>query len=394
MILVSQNIYVTGNGDTWVWPVTVTNNSAVSATSVEVGNTFNTGFTIDTVTPSQGSYNVGTGVWTIGTMAPGATVTLTIECTVTDINSAPFTIESVVSSFGTESTPLNNEAESSVNSLCASFASCFVNSTMHQIESPGESNPGDMLTYIQGEVVSPSCGDVAVVGGDCTDAWVSMYDCTTNDWTTPILISKPTHFANILYVDNNVYANDSLAQVGSTVCVYETIQGALDAASDGDVVKVMPGTYSIAAALDISTLTGHITLEVSNGTFIKADNGQFVIDDGGTYIGKFSIVGGGTLQGDNGTGIISFVNTDPTSALYISNINIVNADGHGIVTESDTFLSNVGIYDVTGNGKCVLSTTSPQIQCRNIFSNTVEDVAAPVTIQAITVDTDLILNYV
>ena len=72
MILVSQNIYVTGNGDTWIWPITVTNNSAVSATSVEVVNTFNTGFTVDVATPSQGSYDMGLGIWTIGTMAPGA----------------------------------------------------------------------------------------------------------------------------------------------------------------------------------------------------------------------------------------------------------------------------------------------------------------------------------
>jgi len=263
MILVSQNIYVTGNGDTWIWPITVKNNSTISATSVVVTNTFNTGFTVDSVVASQGSYNTGTGVWTIGTMAPNSMVTLNITCTVTDINSAPFTLDSTVSSFGTETTPLDNEASGIVRSLCDSFSSCFVNSTMHQIDSPGESEPATMLTYIQGEVVSPSCGDVAVVGGDCTDSWVSMYDCTVNDWTLPILISKPTHFANILYVDNSVYANDSLAQVGSTTCVFETIQGALDAASAGDTIKVMPGVYTLTAPLDLGALSGALTLDVS-----------------------------------------------------------------------------------------------------------------------------------
>jgi len=394
MILVSQNIYVTGNGDTWIWPITVTNNSAVSATSVEVVNTFNTGFTVDVATPSQGSYDMGLGIWTIGTMAPGATVTLNLECTVTDINSAPFTISSTVSSFGTESTPLDNEATSTVRALCASFASCFVNSTMHQIDSPGESEPATMLTYIQGEVVSPSCGDVAVVGGDCTDSWVSMYDCTVNDWTLPILISKPTHFANILYVDNSVYANDSLAQVGSTTCVFETIQGALDAASAGDTIKVMPGVYTLTAPLDLGALSGALTLDVSPGAFIKGPNGDFTITDSGTYIGKFTIAGGGTIQGNNADGIISITNTDPTSALFISDINIVNIEGKGLVTEVNTYLSNVGIYDVDVSNTSIETAGAATVQCRNVFANTVEDVASNVAIQAITVDTDFILNYV
>lgn len=394
MILVSQNIYVTGNGDTWIWPITVKNNSTISATSVVVTNTFNTGFTVDSVVASQGSYNTGTGVWTIGTMAPNSTVTLNITCTVTDINSAPFTLDSTVSSFGTETTPLDNEASGIVRSLCDSFSSCFVNSTMHQIDSPGESEPATMLTYIQGEVVSPSCGDVAVVGGDCTDSWVSMYDCTVNDWTLPILISKPTHFANILYVDNSVYANDSLAQVGSTTCVFETIQGALDAASAGDTIKVMPGVYTLTAPLDLGALSGALTLDVSPGAFIKGPNGDFTITDSGTYIGKFTIAGGGTIQGNNADGIISITNTDPTSALFISDINIVNIEGKGLVTEVNTYLSNVGIYDVDVSNTSIETAGAATVQCRNVFANTVEDVASNVAIQAITVDTDFILNYV
>ena len=394
MTIISGNIFVTGNADTWQWPITVTNNSTVSATSVVVTNVFSTGFTTDTFTPSQGSYNVGTHTWTIGTMAPGASVTLLVDCTVTDIMSAPFTVESSVSSWGTDSTPLDNEATSEVQYLCSSFGDCFVNSTIHNIDSPGESNPEDMLTYIQGEVGSPSCGDIALVGGECTDVWISMYDCTLSDWTTPTFIVKPTHFANTLYVDQNVYANDSTAVKGSTTCVYETIQGALNDAANGDTVIVMPGTYELSDAIDISSLMGSLTLTVSPGAFIKGANGSLVIDDDGSYIGKFTINGGGTIQGDNGSGIISFVNTDPTSALFISDINIVNVDGDGIHTESNTYLSNVGIFDVAGNGKSIVSAGSATVQCRNVFANVVEDVAANVSIQAITVDTDLILNYI
>lgn len=394
MTIISGNIFVTGNADTWQWPITVTNNSTVSATSVVVTNIFSTGFTTDTFTPSQGSYDTGTDTWTIGTMAPGASVTLLVDCTVTDIMSAPFTVESSVSSWGTESTPLDNEATSEVRYLCSSFGDCFVNPTIHNIDSPGESNPEDMLAYIQGEVSSPSCGDIALVGGECTDVWISMYDCTLSGWTTPTFIVKPTHFSNTLYVDQNVYANDTTAVKGSTTCVYETIQGALDDAADGDTVIVMPGIYELDTAIDLDGLSGMITLHVSPGAFIKGDNGSFVITDNGGFIGKLVITGGGTIQGNYTGGLISITNTDPTSKLYISNIDLVNIEGDGIISEVPTYLSNVSFYDTDISNKCIVTTGANEVQCRNVFSNVVEDVAAMVSIQAITVDAHLILNYV
>lgn len=392
MILVSQNIYVTGNGDTWIWPITVKNNSTISATSVVVTNTFNTGFTVDSVVASQGSYNTGTGVWTIGTMAPNSTVTLNITCTVTDINSAPFTLDSTVSSFGTETTPLDNEASGIVRSLCDSFSSCFVNETSYHLEIPGDGTPEEVQDYIESEIEAPSCGDTAIVGGNCSDTWFSVFHCGSG-WTLPVLISRNTHYNNIFFVDANSYANDLTAQKGSDTCVYETIQAALNAAIDGDTVKVMPGIYTLTSPLNLGSLSGHITLELSPGTFIKGPNGDFAISDFGTYIGKFTI-SGGTIQGNNIHGVISFDSTDPTTKLYMNNVNIVNIEGVGIFTEVDTYLSNVGIYDVDISNKCILSSASNEIQCRNVFANTVEDVATPVKIQAITVDTDFILNYV
>lgn len=393
MILVSQNIYVTGNGDTWIWPITVKNNSTISATSVVVTNTFNTGFTVDSVVASQGSYNTGTGVWTIGTMAPNSTVTLNITCTVTDINSAPFTLDSTVSSFGTETTPLDNEASGIVRSLCDSFSSCFVNETSYHLEIPGDGTPEEVQDYIESEIEAPSCGDTAIVGGNCSDTWFSVFHCGSG-WTLPVLISRNTHYNNIFFVDANSYANDLTAQKGSDTCVYETIQAALNAAIDGDTVKVMPGIYELDTAIDLDGLSGMITLHVSPGAFIKGDNGSFVITDNGGFIGKLVITGGGTIQGNYTGGLISITNTDPTSKLYISNIDLVNIEGDGIISEVPTYLSNVSFYDTDISNKCIVTTGANEVQCRNVFSNVVEDVAAMVSIQAITVDAHLILNYV
>lgn len=394
MTIISGNIFVTGNGDTWQWPIVVTNNSLVSATSVVVNNVFTAGFTTDTFTPSQGSYNTGTDEWTVGTLAPGASATLLVECTATDIMDAPFSVTSTVSSFGTETTPLDNEASNDVAYLCSAFSDCFVDDSMTSIALTTEVDASDVLTTIEATILTPACGDTAVVGGGCSNTWISTYSCVGSAWSTPILVSKVTTFANTLFVDISTDSNDLTAVKGSTTCTFETIQAALDAASDGDTIVVMPGIHDIAAPIDLSALTGALTIDVRPGAFIRAADSNAVIDDGGTYIGKLIITGGGTIQGKNGSGLILISNTYPTSSLHISNVNIVNEDGNGVATEVDSYFSSVNIYDAIGNGKSIVTAGSAYIQTLNVFSNVVEDVFTNVSVQAITVDAHLILNYV
>lgn len=66
-------------GDTITFTVTLSNDGPDSATNVEVTDRFPAdGLQFLVATPSQGTYAPGTGVWTVGTVAPGATKTLTI----------------------------------------------------------------------------------------------------------------------------------------------------------------------------------------------------------------------------------------------------------------------------------------------------------------------------
>ena len=83
-ILINPKAYVTmtktSNGPVYVgqpgtFTVTITNNGPNDATDVTVTDPFITGFTY---TPTIGTYNPGTGIWTIGTLSNGASATLTI----------------------------------------------------------------------------------------------------------------------------------------------------------------------------------------------------------------------------------------------------------------------------------------------------------------------------
>ncbi|MGH8174198.1 MAG: beta strand repeat-containing protein, partial [Rhodanobacteraceae bacterium] len=72
-------------GDTIAFTITVTNNGPSNATGIAVTDALPAELAFVSANASQGSYSAGTGVWTLGTLAPagaGATATLTIVATV------------------------------------------------------------------------------------------------------------------------------------------------------------------------------------------------------------------------------------------------------------------------------------------------------------------------
>jgi uncharacterized repeat protein (TIGR01451 family) len=97
-------------GTNVTFTVTVSNAAGFStATGVTVKDVLPAGLSYVSSTPSQGSYASGTGVWTVGTLAPGASVTLSIVATVTTggtkTNYAQVTAANQID---TDSTPNNN----------------------------------------------------------------------------------------------------------------------------------------------------------------------------------------------------------------------------------------------------------------------------------------------
>ncbi|MCA9169200.1 MAG: DUF11 domain-containing protein, partial [Planctomycetales bacterium] len=70
-------------GDSVTFTLTLANAGPDAASNVSVGDTLPTGMTFVTSSPSQGSYNSGTGIWTVGSVASGGNATLQIVATVT-----------------------------------------------------------------------------------------------------------------------------------------------------------------------------------------------------------------------------------------------------------------------------------------------------------------------
>lgn len=70
--------------DRITYTVTMTNNGPADATSVQLTDALPTGVTLVTPTPSQGTYNTTSGLWTVGALTNGTSATLTLEVVVDD----------------------------------------------------------------------------------------------------------------------------------------------------------------------------------------------------------------------------------------------------------------------------------------------------------------------
>jgi uncharacterized repeat protein (TIGR01451 family) len=69
-------------GDTVTYTLTLTNESSVNATNVKVTDNLPAGVTYSSHNTLQGTYDAGTGIWDVGTVAAGKTVTLTVDVAV------------------------------------------------------------------------------------------------------------------------------------------------------------------------------------------------------------------------------------------------------------------------------------------------------------------------
>ncbi|QTR50271.1 SdrD B-like domain-containing protein [Candidatus Thiothrix anitrata] len=78
----TANVSSAKSGDTVIYTITVKNNGPDNATGVEVTDQLPTGVTYDSHNAGQGTYTSGTGIWAVGSLANGATATLTITITV------------------------------------------------------------------------------------------------------------------------------------------------------------------------------------------------------------------------------------------------------------------------------------------------------------------------
>jgi uncharacterized repeat protein (TIGR01451 family) len=98
------------------------NNGPMPATGVVLNDLLPTGLTYVSHTTSAGTYTPGTGVWSIGSLANGASRTMTITATVTTSAIPSRTNTAVVTANEPDSNPNNNTASATVTPIYANLA--------------------------------------------------------------------------------------------------------------------------------------------------------------------------------------------------------------------------------------------------------------------------------
>ncbi|MBU7015673.1 MAG: DUF11 domain-containing protein [Theionarchaea archaeon] len=137
-------------GDNVIFTITVYNDGPNDATSVSVEDLLPAGLNYVSSTPSQGSYDNVTGIWTIGTIPNGGSATLQITTQVTTSGSIK-NVAQIYSSFESDpdSTPNNDDGDQSEDD--EDFETITVPPSadlrIDKTVSDSTPNPGDTITF-------------------------------------------------------------------------------------------------------------------------------------------------------------------------------------------------------------------------------------------------------
>ena len=171
-------------GSNVAFTLTVTNNGPNDAAGAQVNDLLPAGYAFVSATPSVGSYVSGTGVWTIGALANGASATLTITATV--LASGPYLNSASVTATTQDPNPNNNNA--SAGTTPAAQADLQVAKTVDN----GAPNVGSNVTFTitvtnngPGSAANVQVTDVLPAGYTFVSATPSVgsYDAGTGAWT-------------------------------------------------------------------------------------------------------------------------------------------------------------------------------------------------------------------
>jgi uncharacterized repeat protein (TIGR01451 family) len=128
-------------GTLLTYSIVASNLGPSDATGVTVTDTLPTGVTFQSASPTPGSFNQATGVWSIGTLASGASATLTLVVTVDPDTTG--TLRNTATITGAETDPVATNNTASADTTVEAEADLAIDKTV----SPSQVPAGAVLTY-------------------------------------------------------------------------------------------------------------------------------------------------------------------------------------------------------------------------------------------------------
>ncbi len=281
-----------GVGDTVTFLITVTNNGGDDANNVSLTDALPAGLTATTNngSVSAGSYDSGTGVWTIASLADGASATLTIEGTVDAGQEGNVITNTVSPATSDETDPTTtgddlDETVTVVNSIDANnndfsatgvpstggdTPSVFTNDTLNGAGFP-DADVTPSITDdggLTGVTINPD-GTLTVPSGTAPGSYTVTYQiCEVAD---PDNCDTATVEINVgPVVDLSITKSNGVDAVttGDTITYTLVISNAGPDAATGAVVTDTPGAGLTCPATNVVTITGD---GVPAGSYTIAD---------------------------------------------------------------------------------------------------------------------------
>jgi uncharacterized repeat protein (TIGR01451 family) len=259
-------------GDTVVFQILVTNNGAAQATNVSLTDSLPAGLTYTADSSVGGAYDPATGIWTIGTLASGATATLTIEGTV-DVGEGGNTITNITTAATGDQPDPSTAGDDLEEAVIVDDAADLV--TVKTLIS-GDSTPavGDTVTF---QIVVVNNGSAQATNVSLTDSLPTgitysanttsqgAYDSATGIWTIGTLEDGE---AATLTLSGTVDAS----QAGMTVTNVTT-------AATGDQLDPSSVGDDLDEAVDVDPVTNLITVKtLASGTSTPAEGDTVTFD--------------------------------------------------------------------------------------------------------------------
>src|SRR4051794_12596960 len=289
-------------GENVTFTVVLTNNGPDTATHVSVHDQLPAGLTFVSATPSQGTYNSGTGTWTVGTVATSTPQVLQIQATVTS-PSALTNSATIAGADQSDVNPGNNTANATVTPQQADLS-------LTKIVSDPTPNVGDNITFTltvgnsgPDTATGVSVQDSLPAGLTFVSAAPSQgtYNPTTGTWavgTVTVLDPPPTLALTATVTSPNAQTNS--------------------ASVSGDQFDPDPGNNSASAAETPQQADLGLTKVVSNPTPNVGDNITFTMTVGNSGPDTATNV---TVNDQLPAGL-TFVSSSPSQGTYNSGTGI------------------------------------------------------------------------